>query len=136
MEENKQRIINTLKNCGVTISHIEATIGPTVTLYEIIPADGVRTRSIKSLGDDLQLRLAALGIRIIAPIPAKGTIGIEVPNKDPQVVPMRTVLDSQAYRDNRMELPMALGKTISGDIFMADLAKMPPPPRGRCDRHG
>ncbi|MEZ3563467.1 MAG: DNA translocase FtsK [Duncaniella sp.] len=125
MEENKQRIINTLKNCGVTISHIEATIGPTVTLYEIIPADGVRTRSIKSLGDDLQLRLAALGIRIIAPIPAKGTIGIEVPNKDPQVVPMRTVLDSQAYRDNRMELPMALGKTISGDIFMADLAKMP-----------
>ena len=125
MEENKQRIINTLKNCGVTISHIEATIGPTVTLYEIIPADGVRTRSIKSLGDDLQLRLAALGIRIIAPIPAKGTIGIEVPNKDPQVVPMRTVLDSDAYRNNKMELPMALGKTISGDIFMADLAKMP-----------
>lgn len=125
MEENKQRIINTLKNCGVTISHIEATIGPTVTLYEIIPADGVRTRSIKSLGDDLQLRLAALGIRIIAPIPAKGTIGIEVPNKDPQVVPMRTVLDSEAYRNNHMELPMALGKTISGDIFMADLAKMP-----------
>lgn len=125
MEENKQRIINTLKNCGVTISHIEATIGPTVTLYEIIPADGVRTRSIKSLGDDLQLRLAALGIRIIAPIPAKGTIGIEVPNKDPQVVPMRTVLDSDAYRNNHMELPMALGKTISGDIFMADLAKMP-----------
>ena len=125
MEENKQRIINTLKNCGVPISHIAATIGPTGTLYEIIPADGVRTRSIKSLGDDLQLRLAALGIRIIAPIPAKGTIGIEVPNKDPQVVPMRTVLDSQAYRDNRMELPMALGKTISGDIFMADLAKMP-----------
>lgn len=125
MEENKQRIINTLKNCGVTISHIEATIGPTVTLYEIIPADGVRTRSIKSLGDDLQLRLAALGIRIIAPIPAKGTIGIEVPNKDPQVVPMRMVLDSETYRNNKMELPMALGKTISGDIFMADLAKMP-----------
>lgn len=125
MEENKQRIIKTLNNCGVTISHIEATIGPTVTLYEIIPADGVRTRSIKSLGDDLQLRLAALGIRIIAPIPAKGTIGIEVPNKDPQVVPMRTVLDSETYRNNKMELPMALGKTISGDIFMADLAKMP-----------
>lgn len=125
MEENKRRIIETLRNCGVTISHIEATIGPTVTLYEIIPADGVRTRSVKSLGDDLQLRLAALGVRIIAPIPAKGTIGIEVPNKDPQVVPMRTVLDSEAYRNNKMELPMALGKTISDDIFMADLAKMP-----------
>jgi len=125
MEENKKRIIETLRNCGVTISSIEATIGPTVTLYEIIPADGVRTRSVKSLGDDLQLRLAALGVRIIAPIPAKGTIGIEVPNKDPQVVPMRTVLDSDTYRNNKMELPMALGKTISGDIFMADLAKMP-----------
>lgn len=125
MEENKKRIIETLRNCGVTISSIEATIGPTVTLYEIVPADGVRTRSVKSLGDDLQLRLAALGVRIIAPIPAKGTIGIEVPNKDPQVVPMRTVLDSDTYRNNKMELPMALGKTISGDIFMADLAKMP-----------
>lgn len=125
MEENKKRIIETLRNCGVTISSIEATIGPTVTLYEIIPADGVRTRSIKSLGDDLQLRLAALGVRIIAPIPAKGTIGIEVPNKDPQVVSMRTVIESDTYRNSKMELPMALGKTISDDIFMADLAKMP-----------
>ncbi len=125
MEENKKRIVETLRNCGVTISSIEATIGPTVTLYEIVPADGVRTRSVKSLGDDLQLRLAALGVRIIAPIPAKGTIGIEVPNKDPRVVSMRTVLDSDTYRNNKMELPMALGKTISGDIFMADLAKMP-----------
>lgn len=125
MEENKKRIIETLRNCGVTISSIEATIGPTVTLYEIVPADGVRTRSVKSLGDDLQLRLAALGVRIIAPIPAKGTIGIEVPNKDPQVVSMRSILDSDSYRNNKMELPMALGKTISGDIFMADLAKMP-----------
>lgn len=125
MEENKKRIIETLRSCGVTISSIEATIGPTVTLYEIIPAEGVRTRSVKSLGDDLQLRLAALGVRIIAPIPAKGTIGIEVPNKDPQVVSMRTVLDSEVYRNCKMELPMALGKTISDDIFMADLAKMP-----------
>lgn len=125
MEFNKHRITETLKNYGVTISHIEATIGPTVTLYEIIPADGVRTRSVKSLGDDLQLSLAALGVRIIAPIPAKGTIGIEVPNKDPQVVSMRSVLDSEEYRNCKMELPMALGKTISNEIFMADLAKMP-----------
>lgn len=125
MELNKHRITETLKNYGVTISHIEATIGPTVTLYEIIPADGVRTRSVKSLGDDLQLSLAALGVRIIAPIPAKGTIGIEVPNKDPQTVSMRSVLDSDEYRNTKMELPMALGKTISNEIFMADLAKMP-----------
>ncbi|MCM1356691.1 MAG: DNA translocase FtsK [Staphylococcus sp.] len=125
MEFNKHRITETLRSYGVEISHIEATIGPTVTLYEIIPAEGVRTRSIKSLGDDLQLSLAALGVRIIAPIPAKGTIGIEVPNKDPQVVSMRSVLESDLYKNCTMELPMALGKTISNDIFMADLAKMP-----------
>lgn len=125
MEFNKHRITETLKHYGVEISHIEATIGPTVTLYEIIPAEGVRTRSVKSLGDDLQLSLAALGVRIIAPIPAKGTIGIEVPNKDPQVVSMRSVIDSEEYRNCKMELPMALGRTISNDIFMADLSKMP-----------
>lgn len=125
MEFNKRRLTETLRRFGVEISKIEATIGPTVTLYEIIPAEGVRTRSIRSLGDDLQLQLAAEGIRIIAPIPAKGTIGIEVPNKDPQVVSMRSVLDSDIYRNSKMELPMALGKTISNEIFMADLAKMP-----------
>lgn len=125
MEFNKRRLTETLRTFGVEISKIEATIGPTVTLYEIIPAEGVRTRSIRSLGDDLQLQLAAEGVRIIAPIPAKGTIGIEVPNKDPQVVSMRSVLDSEVYRNSKMELPMALGKTISNDIFMADLAKMP-----------
>ncbi|MDE6860882.1 MAG: DNA translocase FtsK [Duncaniella sp.] len=125
MEFNKHRITETLKHYGVEISHIEATIGPTVTLYEIIPAEGVRTRSVKSLGDDLQLSLAALGVRIIAPIPAKGTIGIEVPNKDPQVVSMRSVIDSEEYKNCKMELPMALGRTISNDIFMADLSKMP-----------
>lgn len=125
MEFNKHRITETLKHYGVEISHIEATIGPTVTLYEIIPAEGVRTRSVKSLGDDLQLSLAALGVRIIAPIPAKGTIGIEVPNKDPQVVSMRSVIDSEEYKTCKMELPMALGRTISNDIFMADLSKMP-----------
>lgn len=125
MEYNKQRITETLRHYGVEISHIEATIGPTVTLYEIIPAEGVRTRSVKSLGDDLQLSLAALGVRIIAPIPAKGTIGIEVPNKDPQVVSMRSVIDSDIYQNSKMELPMALGRTISNDIFMYDLAKLP-----------
>ena len=125
MEFNKRRLTETLRRFGVEISKIEATIGPTVTLYEIIPAEGVRTRSIRSLGDDLQLQLAAEGIRIIAPIPARGTIGIEVPNKDPQVVSMRSVLDSDIYRNSKMELPMALGKTISNEIFMADLAKMP-----------
>lgn len=125
MEFNKHRLTETLRTFGVEISKIEATIGPTVTLYEIVPAEGVRTRSIKSLGDDLQLQLAAEGVRIIAPIPAKGTIGIEVPNKDPQVVSMRSVLDSDIYRNSKMQLPMALGKTISNEIFMADLAKMP-----------
>lgn len=125
MDFNKRRITETLRHYGVEISHIEATIGPTVTLYEIIPAEGVRTRSVKSLGDDLQLSLAALGVRIIAPIPAKGTIGIEVPNKDPQVVSMRSVLESDVFRNSKMELPMALGRTISNEIFMYDLAKLP-----------
>ncbi|MCM1163467.1 MAG: DNA translocase FtsK 4TM domain-containing protein [Muribaculaceae bacterium] len=125
MEENKRRLTNTLHTFGVEISKIEATIGPTVTLFEIVPAEGVRTRSIRSLGEDLQLKLAAEGVRIIAPIPAKGTIGIEVPNKDPQVVSMRSVIDSEVFRNCKMELPMALGKTISNQIFMADLAKMP-----------
>lgn len=125
IEANKQRIAETLRTFGVEISHIEATIGPTVTLFEIVPADGVRTRSVKSLGEDLQLSLAALGVRIIAPMPAKGTIGIEVPNKEPQVVSGREVLGSDAFSNSNMELPMALGKTISGDILVADLAKLP-----------
>lgn len=125
MELNKRRLTETLRTFGVEISKIEATIGPTVTLFEITPAEGVRTRSIKSLGEDLQLQLAAEGVRIIAPIPSKSAIGIEVPNKDPQVVSMRSVLDSEIYRNSKMELPMALGKTISNEIFMADLAKMP-----------
>ncbi|MCM1522033.1 MAG: DNA translocase FtsK [Muribaculaceae bacterium] len=125
MEANKRRLTDTLHTFGVEISKIEATIGPTVTLFEIVPAEGVRTRSIRSLGEDLQLKLAAEGVRIIAPIPAKGTIGIEVPNKDPQVVSMRSVIDSDVFRNCKMELPMALGKTISNQIFMADLAKMP-----------
>ncbi len=125
MEENKQRITNTLNNYGIPIRRIEATVGPTVTLYEIIPAEGVRIARIKHLEDDIALSLSALGIRIIAPIPGKGTIGIEVPNKDPQTVSMRSVIDSDIYKNSKMELPMAMGCTISNDVFMADLCKMP-----------
>ena len=125
MEENKQRITDTLNHYGIPISKIEATVGPTVTLYEIIPAEGVRIAKIKRLEDDIALSLAALGIRIIAPIPGKGTIGIEVPNKDPQVVSMRSIIESPTYTNSHMELPMAMGRTISNDVFMADLCKMP-----------
>ncbi|MDE6084944.1 MAG: DNA translocase FtsK [Muribaculaceae bacterium] len=124
-EENKERIIKTLKDYGIEISKIEATIGPTVTLYEIIPAEGVRIAKIKRLEDDIALSLAALGIRIIAPIPGKGTIGIEVPNKDQQTVSMRSVLGSKAFQECNYQLPMAMGATISNDIYIADLAKMP-----------
>ncbi len=125
MEENKLRITNTLNNYGIPIRRIEATVGPTVTLYEIIPAEGVRIARIKHLEDDIALSLSALGIRIIAPIPGKGTIGIEVPNKDPQTVSMRSVIESDTYKNSRMELPMAMGCTISNEVFMADLCKMP-----------
>lgn len=125
MEENKERITATLSNYQIPISQIEATVGPTVTLYEIIPAEGVRIAKIKRLEDDIALSLAALGIRIIAPIPGKGTIGIEVPNKEPQMVPIRSVIGSRKFQECTFDLPMAMGATISKDIFIADLTKMP-----------
>ncbi|MGZ3899362.1 MAG: DNA translocase FtsK 4TM domain-containing protein [Bacteroidia bacterium] len=122
---NKDRIIATLKNYGIEIDKIMATVGPTVTLYEIVPAAGVRISKIKNLEDDIALSLAALGIRIIAPIPGKGTIGIEVPNQTPEMVPMRNILASEKFNNSTFDLPIALGKTISNEIFIADLAKMP-----------
>jgi DNA segregation ATPase FtsK/SpoIIIE, S-DNA-T family len=122
---NKNRILSTLKNYGIEIDKIMATVGPTVTLYEIVPAAGVRISKIKNLEDDIALSLAALGIRIIAPIPGKGTIGIEVPNQTPEMVPMRNILASEKFNNSQFELPIALGKTISNEIFIADLAKMP-----------
>ena len=122
---NKNRILSTLKNYGIEIDKIMATVGPTVTLYEIVPAAGVRISKIKNLEDDIALSLAALGIRIIAPIPGKGTIGIEVPNQNPEMVPMKNILASEKFNNSQFELPIALGKTISNDIFIADLAKMP-----------
>ncbi len=124
-EANKERITNILRSYGVEIASIKATIGPTITLYEIIPAPGVRIAKIKRLGDDVALNLAAMGIRIIAPIPGKGTIGMEVPNKKPQVVSIRSILSSSAYRNSKAQLPMALGTTISNEVYVADLAKMP-----------
>lgn len=123
--ENKNRIVTTLENFGIKIDTIEATIGPTVTLYEIIPAPGVRISKIKNLEDDIALSLSALGIRIIAPIPGKGTIGIEVPNKDKEVVSMYSVIKSAKFQDSKAELPIALGKTIQNETFVLDLAKMP-----------
>lgn len=125
LEENKDRIVQTLGNYKISISNIKATVGPTVTLYEIIPEAGVRISKIKNLEDDIALSLAALGIRIIAPIPGKGTIGIEVPNKDPKTVSMRSVIASSKFQKAEMELPLALGKTISNETFVVDLAKMP-----------
>ncbi|HET7361220.1 MAG TPA: DNA translocase FtsK, partial [Salinimicrobium sp.] len=125
LEENKNRIVDTLKNYKIDIAQIKATVGPTVTLYEIIPEAGVRISRIKNLEDDIALSLAALGIRIIAPIPGKGTIGIEVPNKNSTIVSMRSVIASQKFQNAEMELPMALGKTISNETFVVDLAKMP-----------
>lgn len=124
-EENKERITKTLRDYAIEISHIEATVGPTVTLYEIIPAEGVRIAKIKRLEDDIALSLAALGIRIIAPIPGKGTIGIEVPNKDPQVVSFRSIIESKKFQECKYALPIAMGATISNDVFIADLTKMP-----------
>ena len=122
---NKNRIVETLRNYGIEIVEITASPGPTVTLYEIKPAPGIRISKIKSLEDDIALSLSALGIRIIAPIPGKGTIGIEVPNANPQVVSMKTMLTSDAFRNSKAELPIAFGKTISNDVFVTDLAKMP-----------
>ena len=125
LEENKNRIVDTLGNYGIAIDKIMATIGPTVTLYEIVPAPGVRISKIKNLEDDIALSLAALGIRIIAPIPGKGTIGIEVPNKKPQTVSMRSVLSSEKFQKSKYALPCAIGKTISNETYVFDLAKMP-----------
>ncbi len=125
LEKNKDNIVNTLKNYNIEISKIKATIGPTVTLYEIVPAPGVRISKIKNLEDDIALSLAALGIRIIAPIPGKGTIGIEVPNQNPDVVSMKSVIASEKFQKTDMALPLALGKTISNETYIADLAKMP-----------
>ena len=125
LREKKERIEKTLKSFGIEIKKIFATIGPTVTLYEIVPAEGVRSSKIKNLEDDIALSLAALGIRIIAPIPGKGTIGIEVPNANPQIVAMKDILDSDKFQNNKYDLPIGLGKTISNEPFVADLAKMP-----------
>ena len=125
LEENKNKIVSTLKNYKIGIAQIKATIGPTVTLYEIVPEAGVRISKIKNLEDDIALSLAALGIRIIAPIPGKGTIGIEVPNKNPSTVSMRSVIASSKFQKAEMELPIAFGKTISNETFVVDLAKMP-----------
>jgi len=125
LEENKNNIVNTLKNYKIEIDSIKATIGPTITLYEIVPAPGVRISKIKNLEDDIALSLAALGIRIIAPIPGKGTIGIEVPNPNPDIVSMHTAISSKAFQNAKMELPLALGKTITNETFTIDLAKMP-----------
>lgn len=123
--KNKDKIIEVLHNFGVDISSIKATVGPTVTLYEITPAKGVRISRIKNLEDDIALSLSALGIRIIAPIPGKGTIGIEVPNAHPRMVPMESILNSRKFRESEYELPIALGKTITNEVFMVDLTKMP-----------
>jgi S-DNA-T family DNA segregation ATPase FtsK/SpoIIIE len=125
LEENKNKIVETLRNYKIDIAQIKATVGPSVTLYEIVPEAGIRISKIKSLEDDIALSLAALGIRIIAPIPGKGTIGIEVPNKNPTMVPMKTVISSAKFQEAEMELPIALGKTISNETFVVDLAKMP-----------
>lgn len=122
---NKKLIVDALRSYKVEIQRIEATVGPTVTLYEIVPAEGTRIAKIKSLEDDIAMSLSALGIRIIAPMPGKGTVGIEVPNRKPQMVSMRKILESKTFRNTKMALPMALGATISNDIFMTDLAKLP-----------
>jgi len=125
LEDNKNRIVETLRNYKIDIAQIKATVGPSVTLYEIVPEAGIRISKIKSLEDDIALSLAALGIRIIAPIPGKGTIGIEVPNQNPTTVSMKSVIGSPKFQTAEMELPIALGKTISNETFVVDLAKMP-----------
>lgn len=124
-EENKATIIQAFKSYGIEIQSIKATVGPTITLYEIVPAEGVRIAKIKHLGDDMTLKLSAKGIRIIAPMPGKGTIGMEVPNKKPQTVSIRSILSSKAYHESTAELPLALGTTITNDVYVVDLAKIP-----------
>ena len=123
--QNKDRIVQVLRNFGVTVDSIKATVGPTITLYEITLAPGIKISKVRSLEDDIALSLAALGIRIIAPIPGRGTIGIEVPNANPRVVSMESILSSKKFQETTMALPLALGKTISNDIYMVDLAKIP-----------
>src|SRR5690242_10677621 len=125
LETNKNQIINTLKNYDIEIQKISATVGPTVTLYEIVPAAGVRISRIKNLEDDIALSLAALGIRIIAPIPGKGTVGIEVPNVKKTVVSMRSMLSSEKFQNNSFSLPIAIGKKIDNENFIVDLTTMP-----------
>jgi DNA segregation ATPase FtsK/SpoIIIE, S-DNA-T family len=125
LEENKNKIVQTLQHYKIDITSIKATIGPTVTLYEIVPAPGVRISKIKNLEDDIALSLSALGIRIIAPIPGKGTIGIEIPNSKPEIVSMRSVMSTEKFRDSKAELPLVLGRTISNEVYIADLSKMP-----------
>lgn len=128
MEEqiaNQKKIKQTLENFGISIASIKATVGPTITLYEVIPDAGVRIAKIRNLEDDIALSLSALGIRIIAPMPGKGTIGIEVPNKDPQIVSMQSVIGSRKFQESKYDLPVALGKTITNEVFMFDLCKMP-----------
>ena len=122
---NKNQIVKVLRSFGIEISSIKASVGPTITLYEITPAEGVRISKIRNLEDDIALSLSALGIRIIAPIPGKGTIGIEVPNANPHIVPMRSILTSKKFQETSFELPVALGKTITNEVFMVDLAKAP-----------
>ena len=123
--DNKNRIVDVLRNFSVEISSIKATVGPTITLYEITPAQGVRISKIRNLEDDIALSLSALGIRIIAPIPGKGTIGIELPNANPNIVSMESILNSKKFQETQMELPCAVGKTITNEVFMFDLAKIP-----------
>ena len=123
--DNKEKIIHTLRNYGIEITSIKATVGPTITLYEIVPQAGVRISKIRNLEDDIALSLSALGIRIIAPMPGKGTIGIEVPNKDPQIVSMQSVISSRRFQECDYDLPVALGKTITNEVFIFDLTKMP-----------
>ncbi|MCB9263125.1 MAG: DNA translocase FtsK [Flavobacteriales bacterium] len=125
LKRSKDLIVETLRNYKIEISQIKATIGPTVTLFEIVPAPGIKISKIKNLEDDIALSLAALGIRIIAPIPGKGTIGIEVPNKESEIVSMRSGIASKKYQDSKFDLPVCLGKTISNEVYVADLAKMP-----------
>ncbi len=125
LEANKQKIVDTLDHYNISIVKIKATIGPTVTLYEIVPAPGIRISKIRNLEDDIALSLSAMGIRIIAPIPGKGTVGIEVPNKNPTIVSMRSILESEKFQHAGMELPIGLGKTIANESYVVDLAKMP-----------
>ena len=134
--ENINNIRRVLSNFGIGIARIEATVGPTVTLYEIVPAEGVRINRIRSLEDDIALSLSALGIRIIAPMPGKGTIGIEVPNKKPRIVSIRSILASRKYQESTAELPMAMGSHYIKRCLYRRPHQDAPPPRGRQYRHG